>query len=42
MEYHVEGTERYGGMDWGSLRVVLLLEDGRWYLIGLLNDRWTV
>ncbi len=42
VEYHVEGTEQYGGMDWGSLRVVLLLEDGRWYLIGLLNDRWTV
>lgn len=42
VEYHVEGTEQYGGMDWGSLRIVLTREGGRWYVTGLVNDRWTV
>lgn len=42
VEYHVEGTEQYGGMDWGSLRIVLTREGGRWYVVGLVNDRWTV
>lgn len=42
VEFHVPGTEQYSGMDWGSLRVVLLHEDDRIWLVGLVNDRWTV
>lgn len=42
VEYHLEGTEQYGGMDWGSLRVVMTREAGRWYLVGIVNDRWTI
>lgn len=41
VEYHLEGTEQYGGMDWGSLRVVLQRENGKWYVVGVVNDRWT-
>lgn len=41
-EYHVPGTERYGGMDWRSLRVVLERIKNRWYLIGLVHDEWTI
>ena len=42
VEYHVPGTEQYGGMDWASLRVVLLHENDRVWVIGLVNDRWTI
>ncbi|HLV26002.1 MAG TPA: hypothetical protein VKZ41_06790 [Gemmatimonadales bacterium] len=42
VEYYVPGTEQYGGMDWASLRVVLLHENDRVWVIGLVNDRWTI
>ncbi|MEP7345049.1 MAG: hypothetical protein ABI877_07275 [Gemmatimonadaceae bacterium] len=41
-EYHVPGTERYNGMDWGSLRLVLEQVEERWYLIALVHDEWTI
>ncbi len=42
LEYHVPGTERYNGMDWRSLRLVLEQVDERWYLIALVHDEWTI
>lgn len=42
VEYHAEGTERYGGMDWSSLRLVFLPYDGQWQLAGLVHDEWTI
>ena len=43
VEYHFSGfEEEYGGMDWVSLRLVFIQEDGVWFLVGLVNDRWTI
>lgn len=42
VEYHVPGTEEYSGMDWRSLRLVFLPEDGTWHLAGLVHDEWTI
>lgn len=43
VEYHVPGTDpRYEGMDWRSLRLVFQEEDGRWYLVGIVHDEWTI
>lgn len=43
IEYHFSGfEEEYGGMDWVSLRLVFVQEGGQWYLVGLVNDRWTI
>ena len=43
VEYHFSGfDEDYGGMDWVSLRLVFIQEDGTWFLVGLVNDQWTI
>lgn len=43
VEYHFSGFEEdFGGMDWVSLRLVFVEEDGVWYLVGMVNDRWTI
>lgn len=43
VEYHLPGRDpRYGGMDWRSLRLVLEEREGRWYLVGVAHDEWTI
>ncbi len=44
VEYHVPGRDpRYGGMDWRSLRLVFEEgDDGRWRLVGVIHDEWTI
>ncbi|HEY0970128.1 MAG TPA: hypothetical protein VGE02_04015 [Gemmatimonadales bacterium] len=42
VEYHVPGTEEYGGMDWGSLRLVFVPSGGEWRLVGVVHDQWTI
>jgi len=43
VEYHFSGFEEdYGGMDWVSLRLVFLEEDGVWSLVGIVHDQWTI
>ncbi len=42
IEYHVPGSEEYGGMDWASLRLVFERADGAWYLVGIVHDQWTI
>jgi len=43
VEYHFSGfDEQYGGMDWRSLRLVFVEEDGVWFLVGIVNDQWTI
>jgi hypothetical protein len=43
VEYHFTGFDpQYGGMDWRSLRLVLEEWAGRWYLVGLVHDEWTI
>ncbi len=51
VEYHVPGTDpRSGGLDWESLRLVFEKgsgeegggKAGRWYLVGVIHDQWTI
>lgn len=43
VEYHFSGFEEdFGGMDWASLRLVFIEEDGIWFLVGIVNDQWTI
>lgn len=43
VEYHFSGfEEEYGGMDWRSLRLVFIEEEGTWFLVGIVNDMWTI
>jgi hypothetical protein len=43
VEYHFSGfDEAYGGMDWVSLRLVFIQEEGTWYLVGIVHDQWTI
>lgn len=43
VEYHVPGRDpRYGGMDWRSLRLAFEDRGGRWYLVGVVHDEWTI
>lgn len=44
VEYYVEGAEGSGepGFDWGALRLVFETVDGRYYLVGIIHDEWTI
>jgi hypothetical protein len=43
VEYHFSGfEEQYQGMDWESLRLVFIQEEGTWYLVGIVHDQWTI
>lgn len=43
VEYHFSGFEKqYEGMDWESLRLVFVQEDGVWFLVGIVHDEWTI
>ena len=43
VEYHFSGfEEEYDGMDWVSLRLVFIEEDGSWFLVGIVHDQWTI
>lgn len=41
-ENYIPGSEKYSGMDWNSLRFVFEEFQGKYYLIALINDEWTV
>ena len=43
IEYYFPGFEKqYEGMDWRSLTPVFEQKDGIWYLVGLVNNQWTI
>lgn len=43
VEYYFPGFDpQYGGMDWRSLRLVFVNQDGRWYLTALVHGEWTI
>ena len=42
VDYYLPGTEDFGGMDWESLRLVFVEEDGTWLLVGIVHDEWTI
>ncbi|GAB0157571.1 hypothetical protein CHRYSEOSP005_28490 [Chryseobacterium sp. Alg-005] len=41
-ENYIKGTEKYGKMDWKTLRFVFEEFQGKYYLIAVVNDQWTV
>lgn len=34
--------EKYGGMDWRALRLVFKEYEGKFYLVGIIHDEWTI
>lgn len=34
--------EKYGGMDWRSIRLVFRPHEGRMYLVAVIHDQWTI
>lgn len=42
VEYHVESEDNATEMDWQSLRLVFIEEDGVWLLVGIVHDAWTI
>ena len=43
VEYHFPGFDaQYEGMDWQSLRLVFMQENGAYYLIGIVHAEWTI
>lgn len=41
-ENYIAGTEKYGGMDWKTLRFVFEKFAGKYYLVAVINDEWTI
>lgn len=41
-ENYFEGTEEYSNMDWQALRLVFEQYQGKYYLIAVVTDRWTI
>ena len=43
VEYYFSGFDpQYAGMDWRSLRLVFRQDGDTWYLVGIINDQWTI
>ncbi|PWW25644.1 hypothetical protein [Chryseobacterium sp. AG844] len=41
-ENYVKGTEKSGNMDWKTVRFVFEEFEGKYYLIAVVNDQWTI
>ncbi|KNB61464.1 MULTISPECIES: hypothetical protein [Chryseobacterium] len=41
-ENYISGTEKYGGMDWNTLRFVFEEFEGKFYIVAVINDEWTI
>ncbi len=41
VEYYIPPTDE-GGMDWQSLIFVYTYQHGQWFLVGVVNDQWTI
>ena len=43
VEFYFPGFDpQYAGMDWRSLRLVFMQDNGTWYLVGIVHDQWTI
>lgn len=42
VEYYLEGTDAYGGMDWSSLRLLFAPHEGVPKLVGVAHSQWTI
>lgn len=41
-ESYLSGTKKNGGLDWRSVRLVFKEEGGKYYLVGIVHDQWTI
>ncbi|MET3536317.1 hypothetical protein [Chryseobacterium limigenitum] len=41
-ENYIKGTEKNSEMDWKTLRFVFEDFKGKYYLVGVINDQWTI
>ncbi|KUJ52656.1 hypothetical protein [Chryseobacterium sp. JAH] len=41
-ENYIPGSEKNGGMDWNVLRFVFEEFDGKYYVVAVINDEWTI
>jgi hypothetical protein len=41
-ENYMKGTEKYGGMDWKTVRFVFEEYQDQYYLVAVVNDQWTI
>ncbi|MBU3676619.1 MAG: hypothetical protein FGM54_05485 [Chitinophagaceae bacterium] len=42
VEYFVAGDPKNAGLGWGSLTLVFRKEGNRYFLVGVVNNRWTI
>jgi hypothetical protein len=42
MAYFIPGSEKNKGMDFHTLRLVLEKYEGKWYLVHIAHDQWTI
>lgn len=41
-ESYSTGSRKYGGTDWKTVRLVFKEIDGKYYLVGVVHDQWTI
>lgn len=41
-ENYIPGSEKTGGMDWNALRFVFEEFEGKYYVVAVINDEWTI
>lgn len=41
-ENYIDGSEKNGGMDWNALRFVFEEFEGKYYVVAVINDEWTI
>ena len=41
VEFYVEGTAQFGGLDWRSQYIVMEEYNGDWYVVAIVNGEWT-
>ena len=41
-ESHEDGKPQNGGIDWKSVRLVFKQWEGKYYLVGIVHDQWTI
>ncbi|WP_413519487.1 hypothetical protein [Psychrobacter glacincola] len=42
VDFYYKGSDKYDGIDWRGMRLIFEEYQGRRYLVGIINDRWTV
>ena len=42
VEYYIPGTEKYAYMDWKSLRLLYEIYRGKYYLVAVVHNEWTI